>query len=87
VPAVTFRDRYSAIDGVNELHAHIGGALRFMPGVRLQRTGAPRQCQGMVLADWTATGLGRDGQTTGTGTNVFVFDADGRVTSVVGFWN
>jgi uncharacterized protein YndB with AHSA1/START domain len=86
-PAVTFRDRYSAIDGIAELHAHIGGALRFMPGVRLRRTGSVRRCQGTVLADWTATGLGRDGRTTATGTNVFTFDADARIASVVGIWN
>jgi uncharacterized protein YndB with AHSA1/START domain len=85
--AVTFRDRYSAIEGIVELHAHIGGALRFMPGVRLQRTGAVRHCQGAVLADWTASGLGADGQTRATGTNLFVFDPDARITSVIGFWN
>jgi uncharacterized protein YndB with AHSA1/START domain len=86
-PTVTFRDRYSTIDGIAELHAHIGGALRFMPGVRLERTGAVRHCQGTALADWTATGLGPDGQARATGSNVFVFDVDTRIVSVVGFWN
>lgn len=86
-PHVTFRDRFSAIDGVDELHAHIGGALRFMPRVRLERSGAVRHCQGTVLADWTATGLGADGQTRATGTNVFSFGPDGSITSVVGFWS
>lgn len=86
-PTVTFRDRYSTIDGISELQAHIGGAIRFMPGVRLQRTGNVRHCQSTVLADWTATGLGADGKTQATGTNVFVFDADAAIASVVGIWN
>jgi uncharacterized protein YndB with AHSA1/START domain len=86
-PQVSFRDRYSTIDGIAELHAHIGGALRFMPGVCLQRSGGVRRCQGTVLADWRATGPGRDGPTTATGTNVFVFDADARIASVIGIWN
>jgi len=83
-PNVSFRDRYSAIEGIDELHAHIGAALRFMPGVHPQRTGGVRQCQGTALADWTAAGAaGR----AATGTNVFVFDADARITSVIGLWN
>ncbi len=86
-PAITFRDRFSAIDGVAELHAHIDGALRFMPRVRLRRHGAIRHCQGMVLADWTATGLGPNGEGLANGTNLFVFDAGAKMTSVVGFWN
>jgi len=84
-PSVTFRDRYSAIDGIAEVHAHIGGALRFMPGVRLERAGAIRSCQGTVLADWTATGL--PGDRRATGTNVFSFGCDGEIVAVVGIWN
>jgi uncharacterized protein YndB with AHSA1/START domain len=87
VPSVTFRDRYSSIEGIGELHAHIDGALRFMPGVRLRRSGNIRHCQGTVLVDWTATGLGADGETRATGTNVFSFGPDGQITSVVGIWN
>jgi len=86
-PGVTFRDRYSTVDGLPELHAQIGGAIRFMPGVRMQRTGALRQCQSTVLADWVATGLGPNGTTQATGTNVFTFDAAAAITSVVGIWN
>jgi uncharacterized protein YndB with AHSA1/START domain len=86
-PTVTFRDRYSTIDSIAELHAHIGAALRFMPGVRLERAGAVRHCQGTALADWTATGLRPDGQARATGTSVFVFDPDKRIASVIGFWS
>lgn len=84
-PTVQFRDRYSAIDGLEELRAHISGTQRFMPGVRLQRRGDVRQCQGIVLADWAATR--GDGQTLGTGTNVFTFGADAKLASIVGVWN
>jgi len=35
---------FSAIDGLAELHAHIAGAQRFMPGFRLRRSGAIRRC-------------------------------------------
>jgi len=84
-PDVAFRDRFSAVDGVRDLVPHIGAALKFMDGLRLQRTGGIRHCQGMVLADWTASS--GDGRTVGSGTNVFVFGRDGRITSAVGFWN
>ena len=86
-PSVTFRDRYSSVEGIGELNAQIGGAIRFMPGVRMQRTGNVRQCQGTVVADWLTTGLGPGGTRQATGTNVFTFDADAAITSVVAIWN
>jgi hypothetical protein len=70
---------------VEELTAHIGAAQRFMPGVRPEKQGAIRHCQGTVLADWKA--VGPDGQTKASGTNVFVLGADGRILSVTGFWS
>ena len=82
---VRFRDRFSAVDGVVELVPHIGAALRFMPGIRLERSGDVRHCQGVVLADWKAIDGG--GQTRGTGTSVFTFAANGKLSAVVGFWN
>jgi uncharacterized protein YndB with AHSA1/START domain len=87
VPTVTFRDRYSSIEGLGEVHAHIGAALRFMPGMRLRRTGHIRHCQGTVLADWAAAAPGAGDQVRATGTNVFSFGPDGHITSVVGIWN
>jgi hypothetical protein len=85
VPAVRFGDRYSALEGIEEIVAHIGAAQRFMPPMRLQRVGGIRHCQGVVLAGWAATGA--DGQARGTGTNVFTLDSRGRIESVTGFWN
>lgn len=81
-PAVTFRDRFSLIDGLAELVPHIGAAQRFTAGIRLEREGDVRQCQGTALADWVA--VGPDGQARMRGTSVFVFDEDGRIESVTG---
>jgi uncharacterized protein YndB with AHSA1/START domain len=84
VPGVRMHDRFSCIEGGDELSLHIGASQRFMPGYRSQRAGAPRHCQGMVLAEWTASGP--DGQVRATGTNVFTFAPDGLIESVTGFW-
>ncbi len=82
---VRMRDRFSCIEGRDELSVHIAAAQRFMPGLRMQREGTPRHCQGTVLADWSA--VGPDGQPRGRGTNVFELGPDGRIESVIGFWS
>jgi uncharacterized protein YndB with AHSA1/START domain len=82
--AVTVRDRFSHTDGLADLMPHIAAAQRFMPGIRLQRRGEIRQCQGTALADWVA--VSADGQERGSGTNVFSFDSNGRINAVTGFW-
>jgi len=84
LPDVQFGDRYSIIDGRSELVQHIGGAMRFMPGLHLRRKGSVRHCLGTVLAEWTAV---RADQEVASGTNVFELDATGRIASVTGFWN
>jgi uncharacterized protein YndB with AHSA1/START domain len=82
---VRMRDRFSCVEGTDELTAHIAAAQRFMPGLRLQREGNARHCQGMVLADWMA--VGPDSQPRGRGTNVFTLTAEGKIDSVTGFWS
>jgi uncharacterized protein YndB with AHSA1/START domain len=82
---VRMRDRFSAVEGAGDLTQHIAAAQRFMPGMRVQRQGAARHCQGTVLAEWTA--VGADGQPRGRGTNVFTLGPDGRIESVTGFWS
>ena len=79
---VRFRDRFSLIDGLDEVNDQINAAQRYMPGVRMERTGEVRQCQGTVLADWVA--LTADGQDRGRGTNVFTFGPGAQIESVVG---
>jgi uncharacterized protein YndB with AHSA1/START domain len=83
-PGVQFRDRFSKLDGIADLVPHVGAAQRFMPGMRLERKGNVRHCQGTALADWTA--VGTDGQERGHGTNVYRFDARGRIVDVTGMW-
>lgn len=83
VPQLRFKDRYSNTEGVDDIVAHISGAQHFMPGIRMKRSGDVRHCQGTVLAEWIAQSP--DGETRASGTNVFVFAADGRIESVTGF--
>ena len=85
VPDVRMRDRFSAVEGLDDLSRHIGAAHVFMPGLKMERNGAVRHCQGMAIADWVAKGP--DGQTRAQGTNVFVLAPDSRIESVTGFWS
>ena len=82
-PTVRFRDRFSLLDGSEDLTAHISAAQRFMPGIRLERKGDVRHCQGTVLADWVA--VDSNAQPRMSGTSVYVFRADGRIDSVTSF--
>jgi len=84
-PGVSFRDRYSSVDGIEDLRPHLAAVHQFMPGSKLARDGGIRHCQGTALADWIATKT--DGAEIGRGTNVFTLDADGRIESVVGLWS
>jgi hypothetical protein len=84
-PDVQFRDRFGLTGGVEELLGHIAAVHQFMPGLRLERQGETRHCQGLVLADWVARG--QDGTETARGTNAFGLTADGRIAAVTGFWS
>ncbi len=84
-PGISFRDRFSLLDGLADLTAHISASQRFMPGMGLRRKGDVRHCQGTVLADWIAAGS--DGKERLTGTSVFAFGPDGRIDSVIGLTN
>jgi uncharacterized protein YndB with AHSA1/START domain len=84
-PGIRFHDRFSMLDGLADLTAHISASQRFMPGMGLQRKGDIRHCQGTVLADWIAAGS--DGKERMSGTSVLVFSPDGRIDWVTGFTN
>jgi uncharacterized protein YndB with AHSA1/START domain len=84
-PDVRFHDRFSALEGRDDVCAHFAASQRFMPGLQLRRTSEIRHCQGVVLADWAAQG--QDGQERARGTNVFVFNSAGQIESVTGFWS
>ena len=84
-PDIRFRDRFSLVEGRADLEPHLAAVHIFMPGHRIARSGDLRQCQGVALADWVMHGP--DGGERGRGTNVFGFDADGRIADVVGIWS
>jgi uncharacterized protein YndB with AHSA1/START domain len=81
---VVLKDAFSCTEGRPDLAAHLAAARLHMPGVRLEREGEPRQCQGTALVEWRA--LAGDGQERGRGTNVFDLAPDGRIARVVGYW-
>jgi|SRR5579872_697292 len=82
VRKVRFRDRYSRLDGIDEVVAHTGASQKFMPGIRMERRGDVRHCQGTVLAEWVARAA--DGQVKMSGTNVFVLGPGLKIDSVTG---
>jgi uncharacterized protein YndB with AHSA1/START domain len=81
-PDVRFRDPNGDVYDLDELVIHIGAALRFMPGVKLEPRGKPRRVHDVALVDWAA--VKPDGATAMTGTNVVRFASDGKITEVVG---
>ena len=83
--AIRFRDRFSLLDGQDDLMAHINASLRFMPGMRLQRQGSVRHCQGAVLAEWVA--VANEGGARASGASVFQLTGDGRIDAVTSFRN
>jgi uncharacterized protein YndB with AHSA1/START domain len=83
-PSVQFRDRYSTLDGIDDVLAHVAAAQKFMPGVRLERQGEVRQCQGRAFCNWNASA---NGKPIGSGTTFFSLDAEGRIEAATGFWS
>lgn len=81
---VLFHDRHGCVAGRGELEAHLVAVAQFFPGVRLERAGEVRHCQGEALADWVARAV--DGAERGRGTNLYRFAPDGRIVAVTGFW-
>jgi len=82
---VKFKDKFGLTGGLEELLGHIAAVHQFMPGLRLERRGDVRHCQGLVLADWAAvTG---EAQVSATGTNAYVLSPEGRIAAVTGFWS
>lgn len=81
---VSFRDDYGCLSGIEDLNANLAAVQRFLPGMKLGRTGDLAQCQGSALTAWKAEGP--EGQPRGKGTSFFDFATDGRIARVAGFW-
>lgn len=82
-PAIQYRDRYSAIEGIDELLPQVGAMHRVMPGFSVRRRGDGRLRQGAFLAEYAQAG--RDGTPAGEGAAVIEFAADGRIARVTMF--
>jgi uncharacterized protein YndB with AHSA1/START domain len=84
IPEVRFQDRYSNLEGVDDVLPHIAASQHFMPEMTIRRAGELRHCQGTILCDWEATGA--NDAPRGRGTNVFVLGPTGQIEWVTGFW-
>ena len=82
---VQFGDKYSCLDGVEEITLHAGAAQKFMPGMTPRRVGDARHCLGTAIVEWNIANPA--GASVASGTNVFEFDADGKIAGVIGVWN
>lgn len=82
-PDVELRDDYACLVGADEVLDGIAAA-RVHLAATVARDGDVAFCQGTALVRWRARLA--DGAEAGAGTNVFDFDADGRIARVVGFW-
>jgi hypothetical protein len=82
-PDVRLRDRFSLIEGLDDLVAHSAAYQRFFPGIRLDRHGDVRQCQGTALANWVSPSNG--GEPRMTGLCCFVLSTDNQIDLVTNF--
>lgn len=80
---VQFRDAFACLSGRSDLADHVGASQMHMPGIALERDGAPLFCQGSALVDWVAKKP--DGSVVARGTNALEL-LGGRLGSITGFW-
>jgi len=82
-PDIGLRDRFSLIDGLDDLVAHTAAYQRFFPGIRFERRGEIRHCQGVVLADWVTHANEGTGRLNGT--CCFTFNTGNQIEAVINF--
>jgi uncharacterized protein YndB with AHSA1/START domain len=80
---IGLRDRFSLIDGLDDLVAHTAAYQRFFPGIRFEQRGDVRHCQGVVLADWVTHG--DEGTARLSGTCCFTFNTNNQIEAVINF--
>jgi uncharacterized protein YndB with AHSA1/START domain len=83
-PTIRLEDKFSRLEGLDDLCGHVRAMQQFMPGIRLERRGSIRRSQWTVLADWVA--LSGD-DVRASGTSVFTLDPERKIESVVGVWD
>jgi uncharacterized protein YndB with AHSA1/START domain len=82
---VSFQDKYSCTNGLEDLNGHLSAIHQFMPGLIISRNGEVQECQGVALARWIARKT--DGTEVSKGTNFFLLSPEGRIRRVTGFWH
>jgi len=82
---VSFCDEYGVLGGRDDVEAQVAAARIYMPGLTLRRCGDAALSHGHALVRWEA--VDASGTRKGSGTNVFAFGPDGKITSVIGFWD
>jgi uncharacterized protein YndB with AHSA1/START domain len=80
-----FQDAMGYAEGLDELDDYIATAQRFAPNVVMTNDGTPSRSHGFVNHRWRM--IGPDGTTMMTGTNTLELTDDGRIRSVIGFWD
>jgi uncharacterized protein YndB with AHSA1/START domain len=80
-----FRDAMGYAEGIDDLNEYIATAQRFAPNMLMTRDGRPSRAHGFVSHRWRM--VSPDGTTMMTGTNTLELTDDGRIRSVVGFWD
>jgi uncharacterized protein YndB with AHSA1/START domain len=80
---IGLRDRFSLIDGLDDLVAHTAAYQRFFPGIRFERRGDIRHCQGVVLAEWVTQA--DEGAARLKGTCCFTFNTDNQIEAAINF--
>jgi uncharacterized protein YndB with AHSA1/START domain len=80
---VGLRDRFSLIDGLDDLVAHTAAYQKFFPGIRFERQGEVRHCQGVVLADWVTDA--NEGTPLLKGTCCFTFNTSNQIEGAINF--
>lgn len=78
-----FADRMGYVEGIEAMDSFIANAHRFLPGVRMERTGPVREMHGTICFPWR---LGRGEEVVGAGSSVGRVDARGRIVELIGFW-
>ncbi len=80
-----FRDRYACLDSRESLDTHISNVQRMAPGAALERSGPIEQCHAFARYPWRA--VFPNGAVMAAGTNFFELSSDGKIRSMVGFWD
>ena len=79
-----FADRFSLVDGVDDLSTHVGAAQRFMPAVTIRREGSVR-ASARAAHSSTGSGSRAPARNSRAARAFVVLSPDGRIEPAVGF--